>query len=170
MHTHTQIHITEKRQKDTQARTETELLTEGTRETPCAGIKQQNPISCHYCSVIRSIWTLPWPSTTCLKHSQHLTSQSASNWSQTHFTSGHIDGYWARVLFSSPEILNYTLAMCSYVHRHAGIAATSELPLPGLAKPGSDSNSKTWHTWAKQCQPECKFYLKINEEAIFTNF
>lgn len=53
----------------------------------------------------------PWPFTTCLKYSQHLTSQPATNWSQTHFTSGHIDGYWARVLFSSPEILNYTLAM-----------------------------------------------------------
>lgn len=38
--------------------TETELLTGGTRGTPCAGIKQQNPISCHYCSLIRSIWTL----------------------------------------------------------------------------------------------------------------
>ena len=36
----------------------TQLLTLGTRETPCAGIKQQNPISYHYCFVIRSIWTL----------------------------------------------------------------------------------------------------------------
>lgn len=32
--------------------------------------------------------------------------------------------------------------MCSYVHPHAGKEATSELPLPGLAKAGTYSNSK----------------------------
>lgn len=91
----------------------TQLLTLGPKETPYAGIKQQKPISCHYCSMIRSIWTLALALHHLPQHSQCLTSQPASNWSEAHFTSGHIDGYWAWVPFSSPDILNYTLAMCS---------------------------------------------------------
>lgn len=114
----------------------TQLLTLRPGDTPCAGIKKQSPKSCHYCSVIRSIWTLAL----ALQHLPqtvpvYLTSQRASNWPQTHFTSNYIDGYWAKVPFSSPEILNYTPAMCSYLeepphpHPHnTGTDATSELP------------------------------------------
>lgn len=64
---------------------------------------------------------------------KHLTRQPASNPSQTHFTSGHIDGYWARVPFSSPEILNYTPAMCCLCAPPRRRGPTSELPLSGLA-------------------------------------
>lgn len=99
-------------------------------------------------------------STTCIKQSQHLTSRPATNWPQTHFTSGHIDGCWAAVPFSSPENLNYTPPP----HRTTqGRRPHQSLHLQAGLHLAVDWDLKH-DAVVKQSKRPCKFYLNFNRD------
>lgn len=60
--------------------------------------------------------------------------------------------------------------MCSPVHPHAGTEATSELPLPGPAKPGSDSNSENMTHWVKTMAAQMQILYDKKRGSNFHKF
>lgn len=101
--------------------------------------------------------------TTCIKHSQHLTSRPATNWPQTHFTSGHIDGCWAAVPFSSPENLNYTPSTPPLHRTTEGRRPHQSLHLRAGLHLAVDRALK-YDGVVKQSKRSCKFYLNFNRD------